>query len=49
MIAYIVLAEICKTIGLSDWVVKLCYVGFVLRSLDIVADIINMVPFNDTV
>jgi len=41
MIAYIVLAEVCKTIGMSTWLVKLCWVGFALRSLDIVADIIN--------
>jgi hypothetical protein len=41
MIIYIVLAEMCKTIGMSTWVVKLCWVGFALRSLDIVADIIN--------
>ena len=43
MIAYIVLAEICKIIGVPTWVVKLCWVGFVLQLLDMVADIVKWI------
>ena len=43
MIGYIVLAEICKTIGTPIWVTTLCWIGLVLRSLDIVAGIVNWI------
>lgn len=43
MIVYFILAEICKTIGTPIWVVTLCWVGLILRSLETVADIINWI------
>lgn len=43
MIVYIVLAEICKTIGLPTWVINLCWIGLVLRSLNIIAYIVNWI------
>lgn len=43
MIAYIVLAEICKTIGTPIWVTTLCWVACALASLDVIAKVVRWI------
>ena len=30
---YLILAQICLTVGTPDWVVVVCYIGFAIRTL----------------
>ena len=41
MLIYIILAEICLTVGAPNWVVTLCWIGCGTRALQFIGQVIS--------